>query len=241
MNHSRRSLLSALGVALPFGLGARAGASRPADRPRRSGSARSRRPCARPSRTRRPVDDAAVAPCRRVEVGHSERSGPGSRAATTTARSPASPPATCGSSGPGPSRGPAGGRPALRLHGRRRPDRRPDPRRPEPAAFPRSAWECRLRRSASSAPTKAQEWVEAATASARRLPHFLTCTVVGWLPVYTRPETVQIVLDSWEFLQEKDRMSLLGYVILENHLHLIASAEDLRRRSATSSLSLHGE
>ena len=23
-------------------------------------------------------------------------------------------------------------------------------------------------------------------------PHFLTCTVVGWLPVFTRPETVQI-------------------------------------------------
>jgi len=24
-------------------------------------------------------------------------------------------------------------------------------------------------------------------------PYFLTCTVVGWLPVFTRPETVQIV------------------------------------------------
>src|SRR6266436_5287845 len=24
-------------------------------------------------------------------------------------------------------------------------------------------------------------------------PHFLTCTVVGWLPVFTRPETVQDV------------------------------------------------
>ena len=23
-------------------------------------------------------------------------------------------------------------------------------------------------------------------------PHFLTCTVVGWLPVFTRPETVQL-------------------------------------------------
>ena len=29
-------------------------------------------------------------------------------------------------------------------------------------------------------------------------PHFLTCTVVGWLPVFTRPDTVQIVLDSWQ-------------------------------------------
>ena len=60
-------------------------------------------------------------------------------------------------------------------------------------------------------------------------PHFLTCTVVGWIPVFTRPETVQIVLDSWRFLQEKGRMTLYGYVILENHLHFIASSENLAK------------
>jgi REP element-mobilizing transposase RayT len=58
-------------------------------------------------------------------------------------------------------------------------------------------------------------------------PHFLTCTVVGWLPVFTRPETVQILLDSWQFLQDQNRIVLLGYVVLENHVHFIASAEDL--------------
>src|SRR5262249_18545757 len=41
------------------------------------------------------------------------------------------------------------------------------------------------------------------------------------------PETVQIVLDSWRFLQEHDRLVIYGFVILENHLQLIASAEDL--------------
>jgi putative transposase len=50
-------------------------------------------------------------------------------------------------------------------------------------------------------------------------PHFLTCTVVGWLPVFTRNEAVQIVLDSWRFLQERSRLMIFGYVILENHLH----------------------
>src|SRR5262249_23902094 len=58
-------------------------------------------------------------------------------------------------------------------------------------------------------------------------PHFLTCTVVAWLPVFTRPETVKIILDSWRFLQTEQRLDLFGYVILENHLHLIASAADL--------------
>ena len=60
-------------------------------------------------------------------------------------------------------------------------------------------------------------------------PHFLTCTVVGWLPVFTRPETVQIVLDSWQFLQDQDRLVLFGYVVLENHIHFIASAENLAK------------
>jgi REP element-mobilizing transposase RayT len=58
-------------------------------------------------------------------------------------------------------------------------------------------------------------------------PHFVTCTVVGWLPVFTRPETVQILLDSWQFLQDQNRIALLGYVVLENHIHFIASAENL--------------
>jgi REP-associated tyrosine transposase len=34
-------------------------------------------------------------------------------------------------------------------------------------------------------------------------PHFLTCTVVDWLPVFTRTDAVQILLDSWTFCSEK--------------------------------------
>jgi putative transposase len=58
-------------------------------------------------------------------------------------------------------------------------------------------------------------------------PYFLTCTVVGWVPIFTREETVEIVLNSWRFLQENGRLTLYAYVILENHLHWIASADDL--------------
>jgi putative transposase len=60
-------------------------------------------------------------------------------------------------------------------------------------------------------------------------PHFLTCTIVGWLPVFTRPETVQIVLDSWQFLQDQGRLVLLGYVVLENDVHVIANSENLAK------------
>ena len=58
-------------------------------------------------------------------------------------------------------------------------------------------------------------------------PYFMTCTIVGWLAVFTRPEAVQIVFDSWNFLTQEKGFRLYGYVVLENHLHLIASAADL--------------
>ena len=63
----------------------------------------------------------------------------------------------------------------------------------------------------------------------RGYPCFLTCTVVGWLPVFTRPETVQFLLDSWQFLRDQGRLTLLGYVVLENHIHFIAAADDLAK------------
>jgi REP-associated tyrosine transposase len=58
-------------------------------------------------------------------------------------------------------------------------------------------------------------------------PYFLTCTVVAWLPVFARPNLVEIIFDSWRFLQKERGVRIFGYVILENHLHWIASGHDL--------------
>src|SRR5207253_644950 len=63
------------------------------------------------------------------------------------------------------------------------------------------------------------------------------CTIVGWLAVFTRPEAVQIVLDSWRFLVKERDFRLYGYVVLENHLHLIAGAPDLA--NAMKSFKMH--
>ncbi len=65
--------------------------------------------------------------------------------------------------------------------------------------------------------------------SEQEYPYFMTCTVVGWLPIFTRPEAVQFILDSWKHLQQHNQFQLLGYVILENHLHLVARAPELSR------------
>ncbi len=60
-------------------------------------------------------------------------------------------------------------------------------------------------------------------------PHFMTCTVIEWLPVFTRPETVNILLDCWQYQRQNMGLKLYGYVVLENHLHFIAQAPDLNK------------
>ncbi len=64
-------------------------------------------------------------------------------------------------------------------------------------------------------------------------PHFLTCTVVDWTSVFTRPSMAEIVLNSWEYLIKQERIRLHGYVIMENHVHWIASSEDIAKQVAT--------
>jgi putative transposase len=60
-----------------------------------------------------------------------------------------------------------------------------------------------------------------------KAPHFLTCTIVNWLPLFTRPETVAIILDALRYRQEHNGWLIYGYVILENHLHMIVQSENL--------------
>jgi hypothetical protein len=50
--------------------------------------------------------------------------------------------------------------------------------------------------------------------------HFITCTIVEWLPVFTRPETMQIIIDCWQYQREQEGLKRYGFVILENNLHL---------------------
>ena len=64
-------------------------------------------------------------------------------------------------------------------------------------------------------------------------PHFLTCTVLEWLPVFTRPEAVDILLTSWAYQRQHQALKLYGYVVLENHLHLIAHAPRLDKCMAS--------
>ena len=39
-------------------------------------------------------------------------------------------------------------------------------------------------------------------------PHLMTCTVLHWIPVFTRPETVEILLNSLRYLSHSRRCGL---------------------------------
>ncbi len=60
------------------------------------------------------------------------------------------------------------------------------------------------------------------------LPHFVTLTVLHWIPVFTRPATVSILLDSLNHLTDEG-LKIYAFVILENHLHLVVQSKQLAR------------
>ena len=58
-------------------------------------------------------------------------------------------------------------------------------------------------------------------------PHFITCTVLHWIPVFTNTESMGIIVKSLKYLQKNDNLKIYAYVILENHLHMIVQSDDL--------------
>lgn len=56
--------------------------------------------------------------------------------------------------------------------------------------------------------------------------YFLTFTIVGWVDLFTRKECKQILIESLKYCQEIKGLMLYAYVIMESHMHLVASAHE---------------
>ena len=56
-------------------------------------------------------------------------------------------------------------------------------------------------------------------------------SVLHWIPVFTQPGTVEIFFDSLRFLMAEG-LKVHAYVILENHIHLIAQSDALDKDMA---------
>ncbi|SOD20357.1 REP-associated tyrosine transposase [Pedobacter xixiisoli] len=59
-----------------------------------------------------------------------------------------------------------------------------------------------------------------------RLPHFITFAVVNWIDVFTRERYKELVVDSLKFCIKEKGLNLHAWVIMSNHVHLIASARE---------------
>lgn len=59
--------------------------------------------------------------------------------------------------------------------------------------------------------------------------YFLTATIVNWIPVFISSEACALLLESLRFCRENKGLRLYAYVVMDNHIHLIAEAPEIGR------------
>lgn len=57
-------------------------------------------------------------------------------------------------------------------------------------------------------------------------PHFISFAVVNWIDVFSRECYKEIVVETLKFCIAEKGLNLYGWVIMSNHVHLIASARE---------------
>ena len=60
------------------------------------------------------------------------------------------------------------------------------------------------------------------------LLNFMTCSVLQWIPIFNKQDTRDILLNSFRYLQGEG-LKIYAYVILKDHLHIIAQSSNLSR------------
>jgi REP element-mobilizing transposase RayT len=59
--------------------------------------------------------------------------------------------------------------------------------------------------------------------------HFVTATLVAWLPVFTSAARCDILVNSLEYCRQHKGLQIHAWVILDSHFHAILAAPDLTR------------
>ena len=57
--------------------------------------------------------------------------------------------------------------------------------------------------------------------------HFVTSTILEWLPVFTTAASCDILVESLEFCRREKGLRLYGWVIMEHHFHAVVDGPDL--------------
>jgi REP element-mobilizing transposase RayT len=61
--------------------------------------------------------------------------------------------------------------------------------------------------------------------TAQDQPHFVTLQVVEWVDIFTRQKYRDILIENLAYCQKHKGLELFGWVIMSNHIHLIARCE----------------
>lgn len=56
--------------------------------------------------------------------------------------------------------------------------------------------------------------------------YYLTFQIVGWVDLFTRKEYRDVVIESLKFCQKNKGLNLFAYVIMSNHIHLLAQSQN---------------
>jgi len=56
--------------------------------------------------------------------------------------------------------------------------------------------------------------------------HFITCTVVQWADVFTRPVFAEIVIDSLNYCIKEKGLLVYAWVLMPNHFHAIVASNE---------------
>jgi REP element-mobilizing transposase RayT len=62
-----------------------------------------------------------------------------------------------------------------------------------------------------------------------QLAHFVTSTIVEWLPIFTTHARCDIIVHALLYCRAHKGLNIFGWVILDNHFHAILVAPDLSR------------
>ncbi len=55
--------------------------------------------------------------------------------------------------------------------------------------------------------------------------YYLTFQIVGWIDIFTRKVYRDIVIDSLQYCQRHKGLEVIAYVIMSNHIHLLARSQ----------------
>jgi len=61
--------------------------------------------------------------------------------------------------------------------------------------------------------------------SDQHAPYFITCTIIHWIDLFSKPIYRDIVVQSLNYCVKEKNLNLYAWVLMSNHIHIVASCD----------------